>query len=323
MSSVSCKVLRLPEVAHMDSLRVESAAKGGAGEKRSRVGDRVVIAAAVALLKMRQAQIGPVCEKSEVTKYEPAEVSLSDPLGYTEGVQYLFPQAKSKLMLCEKAKAELAVHNMPHIEASEKHKEAYEALAVTCQSIDVTTGGLLYWKEYLKHYETVMASPCAIPSCLHLASIEELRGEFGLFATENIAANTFLGCYTGKFVEQAEVKDFRYMINLNELYCIDPTEKGSYARYINHSKDNRNVGIKLLCNNTEDGHVQLIAALYTIRSVDQGEQLLFDYDSDYDWSHVPGGKPFEITPRTYMLDLSSGEVVSTSHRPRRPRYHED
>lgn len=240
------------------------------------------------------------------------------PLGHIEGVQYLLPFKRSGLSLSKDAKAALAVYNMPHIVTDEKHKAAYEGIIVSCQCLDEAKDALSYWKRYLEDYVAVMAAPPAIPSCIYLASIEEMERGFGLFATQDIATNTFLGCFTGQFVAREEVKDHHYAINVDESYCVDPTVRGNFARFINHSEDNPNLSMKLL-SYTCNGCLQLIVVVYTIGSISQGEQLLFDYGRAYDWSDIHGGRPLEITPQTYMLDLITGRVVVDSPRKRKPK----
>jgi hypothetical protein len=225
---------------------------------------------------------------------------------------YLAPYSKEDSYLGKDEKAALAKYSLPHVSVEAKHTEAYLAIISKVQDISDVDD---YLALNLKDYEAMMTSPIGLPTFLHVGSITEMGGNLGVFARENIAPNTFLGCYSGKFLPRSEITDFDYAVNIFD-YDVDAADEGNYLRYANHSADHPNVEIRYAAYTDEKQTKRLIIAFYSIHSISKGEQLLFPYGDAYDWSHVPEGKPIEVTPQTFMLDTATGEISKISARPR-------
>jgi hypothetical protein len=226
---------------------------------------------------------------------------------------YLAPHSKKDSYLGEHVKAALAKYSLAHVSVEAKYSEAYMAIISKVQDISDVDD---YLAMNLKDYEAMMQSPIRLPTFLHVGTIREMGGNLGVFARENIAPNTFLGCYSGKFLPRSEITDFDYAVNIFD-YDVDAADEGNYLRYANHSADHPNVEIRYAAYTDEKQTKRLIIAFYSIHSISKGEQILFPYGDAYDWSHVPEGKPIEVTPQTFMLDTATGEISKIAPRARK------
>lgn len=100
----------------------------------------------------------------------------------------------------------------------------------------------------------------------------------GLFATEDIPWGTKIIRYEGALISDAEA-DRRielgagYIFELGDDMNIDGEDGGSDARFVNHSRTNPNCVIL-----RENNEIWIVAG---IEGVKAGEELTFDYGSDY------------------------------------------
>lgn len=96
----------------------------------------------------------------------------------------------------------------------------------------------------------------------------------GLFALRDIAKGDFLLEYTGKKVPTKiadEMKEARYLFEVDERWTIDGESESNTARYINHSCEANAE------SEVHDGHI-LISA---IRDITAGEEITMDYGEEY------------------------------------------
>lgn len=97
----------------------------------------------------------------------------------------------------------------------------------------------------------------------------------GLYATKDFKRGDFIIEYQGKKVsnEEADEKfiNNRYIIVLNNTYCIDGSSRTNRARYINHS-----------CKpNSEAISSQRSVKIYAKRRIKVGEEITIDYGKEY------------------------------------------
>ena len=98
----------------------------------------------------------------------------------------------------------------------------------------------------------------------------------GLFATKPIKKRARIAEYKGplldlKAAEKAENRGNRYLFEVNSRWTIDGTARSNIARYFNHScRPNADVTIR-------SGRV----FIYTLRPIKPGEELTYNYGSDY------------------------------------------
>jgi hypothetical protein len=98
----------------------------------------------------------------------------------------------------------------------------------------------------------------------------------GLFATRPIKKRTRLAEYTGRRLttpeaEKAEARGNRYLYEISKHWTIDGTARRNIARYFNHS-----------CNpNAESTVWRGRVFIYTLRNIKPGEEITYDYGSDY------------------------------------------
>lgn len=95
----------------------------------------------------------------------------------------------------------------------------------------------------------------------------------GLFAKTDIPKDTFVIEYTGEKITNAEAdrRGGRYLFNINEKWTIDGKEHHNTARYINHS----------CVPNCESRIVGGKVKIYSIKNVKAGEELTYDYGTEY------------------------------------------
>ena len=104
----------------------------------------------------------------------------------------------------------------------------------------------------------------------------------GLFATMPIRRGTWLLEYTGEMITDAEAKEredrgARYLFEINTRWTIDGFPRANVARYANHScKPNMEVEI-----------VKQRILMRTIRSVEPGDELTYNYGRDYLDNYIP------------------------------------
>ncbi len=102
------------------------------------------------------------------------------------------------------------------------------------------------------------------------------RTGFGLFATRPIKRRVRLAEYKGprittKEAEKAEKAGNRYLFEVNSRWTIDGTPRSNIARYFNHS-----------CNPNADVTIrQGRVFIYTLRRIEPGEEIVYDYGIDY------------------------------------------
>ena len=112
--------------------------------------------------------------------------------------------------------------------------------------------------------------------------IGRARTGLGLFATMPIRRGTWLLEYTGALLTNAEAlkkenKGARYLFEINSRWTIDGSPRSNIARYANHScKPNLEVEI-----------VKKRVLLRTIRSIEPGDELTYNYGHDYLINYIP------------------------------------
>jgi uncharacterized protein len=99
---------------------------------------------------------------------------------------------------------------------------------------------------------------------------------FGLFATRPIRKRARIVEYKGRLIgakeaERIEARGNRYLYEINKRWTIDGTPRKNIARYANHS-----------CNpNAESYNVKLRVFLRALRDIKPGEEIVYDYGTDY------------------------------------------
>jgi uncharacterized protein len=102
------------------------------------------------------------------------------------------------------------------------------------------------------------------------------RTGLGLFATKPIKRRVRLAEYKGprlnlKEAEKAEAAGNRYLFEVNSRWTIDGKARSNIARYFNHS-----------CNPNTDTTIRSGRVfIFTQRPIKAGEELTYDYGSDY------------------------------------------
>jgi len=98
----------------------------------------------------------------------------------------------------------------------------------------------------------------------------------GLFATKPIKERARIVEYKGRLLttKEAEILENRgnlYLYEINSRWTIDGTPRSNIARYANHS-----------CNpNVESYNVKLRVFLRALRNIKPGEEIVYDYGTDY------------------------------------------
>lgn len=95
----------------------------------------------------------------------------------------------------------------------------------------------------------------------------------GLFAAQDISEGEYLMNYEGRLIstEEANTLTTRYLFEIDDTYTIDGSTRENSARYINHFC-NPNVEAEI-----EAGQIKF----YAMRAIKKGEELGFDYGSEY------------------------------------------
>lgn len=105
---------------------------------------------------------------------------------------------------------------------------------------------------------------------------------YGVFANSTLPKKTFIGEYTGllrPFCYRSDQKNcytFEYVkAHFYQSYTIDAKTQGNHTRFINHKKDGN-------CDALIVYHRDLVrVVVLTNREIAAGEQLTYDYGSDY------------------------------------------
>lgn len=104
----------------------------------------------------------------------------------------------------------------------------------------------------------------------------------GLFATMPIKRGTWLLEYTGPLLTDAEAKrredkGARYLFEINRRWTVDGSPRSNIARYANHAcKPNLEVEI-----------VKKRILLRTIRHIEPGDELTYNYGREYLDNYIP------------------------------------
>ena len=99
---------------------------------------------------------------------------------------------------------------------------------------------------------------------------------FGLFATRPIRKRARIVEYKGRLIgtkeaDRIEARGNRYLYEINKRWTVDGTPRSNIARYANHS-----------CNpNAESYNVKLRVFLRALRNIKPGEEIVYDYGTDY------------------------------------------
>lgn len=109
---------------------------------------------------------------------------------------------------------------------------------------------------------------------------------YGVFATQNIPAWSFVGEYTGilrrRKILFSSINDycFRYPVTIwpFKYFTIDSEKHGNFTRFINHSDQPNVESLGVFC----DGLYRVIVR--TTRTISQGEELCYHYGPLY-WKH--------------------------------------
>jgi len=106
---------------------------------------------------------------------------------------------------------------------------------------------------------------------------------YGVFAESDLKPNTFIGEYTGLLRKREKRRDqknsycFEYLIGetIDTPLTIDARDQGNHTRFINHAND-ANCDLILIFN-----YEVMKIIIYTNRFVSKGEQITYDYGTDY------------------------------------------
>lgn len=123
--------------------------------------------------------------------------------------------------------------------------------------------------------------------------LESPRHGRGVFSTERIQAGTKIIEYTGELISEAEGErryptlpdgseepEHTYLLTLDESRVIDANVGGNEARFINHSCEPN-------CEPIAYGdHMWIVS----IRNIETGEELSYDYAIELDERHTPARK---------------------------------
>ena len=112
--------------------------------------------------------------------------------------------------------------------------------------------------------------------------VARARTGLGLFAVMPIRRGTWLLEYTGEMISDAEAQQrenrgARYLFEINTRWTIDGYPRANVARYANHScKPNMEVEI-----------VKGRIMMRTIRSIEPGDELTYNYGRSYLDNYIP------------------------------------
>lgn len=135
--------------------------------------------------------------------------------------------------------------------------------------------------EYLDHLDlseedvlSQLRSKCRnLDIVIHDPQIPEFNFGKGIFATDRIEAGTIIGRYTGEL--EGLVDDESYLMK-NNGNIINAKKVGNHTRYINHSPTEANLELYYA---NDEGIIEPF--LMTIKDIDPGQELLFNYGTEY------------------------------------------
>jgi hypothetical protein len=246
--------------------------------------------------------------------YDAKAKILKEPDVGTSSTMVYFLDEISRKDLSAKSLEDLSRFDLGQISYSEDKKALFLAYAQTCQTLEnLKESSPFFYDRY--HLLDLMSflerSPHKIPAFLTLAEIPSMGS--GLFATKSIATDTLIGCYTGKLLtiaESEELEDNSYFFNLSENLVVDAKEMGNYTRFINHSKEGNLKPVYM--SYRKEGQLEACITFFTTQKISKGEQLLFDYGKDYDWSFLEGHAPIKVLPQTFLFDLEAKAVINSA-----------
>lgn len=144
-----------------------------------------------------------------------------------------------------------------------------------------------------KEFEKVFATPefkqfaaqFADPN-VYVAPVARLHGGKGAYASKAFTYNGKplpLGIYWGE-ITTTTPNDLSYLFGVGKL-SVDARLKGNWCRFVNHSQNGYNVIAQyksIILNGIRLPYIQYSL----IKSVNEGDQLLFDYGDAYQFSHA-------------------------------------
>jgi len=115
---------------------------------------------------------------------------------------------------------------------------------------------------------------------------------YGVFATKNIPADSFIGVYSGEvclanlsnqdysfpFYGIAKIEEDETSYEMIPTHCVDASKFGNITRFINHSDCNNCGTLSVL-----DANKIPQVVFYAKAPIKKGEQLTINYGSDYQW----------------------------------------
>jgi uncharacterized protein len=112
--------------------------------------------------------------------------------------------------------------------------------------------------------------------------VKKSSAGLGLFAGEKIKKGEKVIEYIGEKItaDEANKRGGKYLFELNSKWTIDGTNRKNIARYVNHGCDPN-------CEaEVRSGRIFILSK----RSIEPGEELLYDYGKEYFDEHLkPGG----------------------------------
>jgi uncharacterized protein len=136
--------------------------------------------------------------------------------------------------------------------------------------------------------------------------IARARTGLGLFATMPIRRGTWLLEYTGPLLTNAEAqkkedRGARYLFEINSRWTVDGSPRSNIARYANHScKPNMEVEIE-----------KKRILLRTIRNIEPGDELTYNYGRDYLVNYIP------VCKCAHCIHTTRGRGRSTARKKRK------
>lgn len=152
-----------------------------------------------------------------------------------------------------------------------------------------------YYDDLAKKYGSLISRSYIGP--VYVKYIGEPFG-FGVFAKKAIKSGEMIGEYTGVICILAKIPDAKFAFDYpspqvdgvaHEGLAIDAYNAGNITRFVNHSSDNANVYVETIPYKNR-WHQVFCAS----RDIEQGEQLLIDYGSQY-WDAL-GITPEPLAP---------------------------
>jgi SET domain-containing protein len=113
--------------------------------------------------------------------------------------------------------------------------------------------------------------------------VKRSKAGLGLFAKTAFKRRDFIIEYTGEHIsqEEADRRGGKYLFTVTDDVTIDGKGRKNTARYINHSCDPN--------AEAERDEDELKIRIYARRRIEPGEEILYDYGSEYWDTHI---KPY-------------------------------